>query len=161
MKEPIMSFRITGLPPEPFRPLFNLTQEELAAKGIKRYIADSKSTRLDRIEIRKAEPGEVVLLLNYTHQPANNPYHQSHAIYVAQGATQCYDRIDAVPEVLRTRTLSLRAYDKDDLIVDADLVEGPKLEGLIERFFANPEVAYIHTHYAKHGCYAGRIDRVS
>jgi hypothetical protein len=160
-EELTMSFRITGLSPEPFRALFNLPDEELNARGIKRYIADSKPGFPDRIELRDAELGEAVLLLNYTHQPANNPYHASHAIIVAEGAKQRYDRIDEVPHAMRIRTLSLRAYDANDLIVDADLVDGRALEELIGRFFDNSKVTYIQAHYAKHGCYAGRIDRVS
>ena len=156
-----MSFRITGLSPEPFRPLFGLPDEQLAAKGVKRYIADSKPGFPDRVEIRDAEPGESLLLLNYTHQPANTPYNSSHAIFVLESAKERYNRIDEVPEALRLRTLSLRAFDKDDFIVDADLVDGRKIEGLIEQYLDNPKVVYIHAHYAKYGCYAGRIDRVS
>jgi Protein of unknown function (DUF1203) len=156
-----MSFRITGLSPEPFRPLFGLTDEQLAAKGMKRYIADSKPGFPDRIELRDAEPGESLLLLNYAHQPANSPYNSNYAIFVLESAKERYNRIDAVPEALRVRTLSLRAFDKDDFVVDADLVDGRKIEGLIEQYFNNPRVAYIHAHYAKFGCYAGRIDRVS
>jgi len=57
--------------------------------------------------------------------------------------------------------LSLRAFDASDLIVDADLVEGCKVEELIGRFFDNSKVAYLQAHYARYGCYAGRIGRVS
>lgn len=156
-----MSFRITGLSPEPFRPLFGLPDEQLAAKGVKRYIADSKPGFPDRVELRDAEPGESLLLLNYTHQPANSPYNSSYAIFVVESAKERYNRIDEVPEVLRVRTLSLRAFDKEGFVVDADLVDGRKIEGLIEQFLNNPKVAYVHAHYAKYGCYAGRIDRVS
>ncbi len=155
-----MSFRITGLSPEPFRHLFGLSETELAAITVRRYVADAKPGFPDRIEMRDAEPGESLLLLNYTHQPANTPYRASHAIFVREGADQRYDRTDEVPEAMRLRTLSLRAFDKDDLIVAADLVEGGKAEGLIERLFGNPQVAYIQAHFAKYGCYAGRIDRV-
>ncbi len=45
-------------------------------------------------------------------------------------------------------------------MVDADLVDGREAETLIARLFADPQVAYIHAHYAKRGCYAARIDRV-
>jgi len=160
-QEPIMSFRITGLAPEPFRPLFGLDDAQLAAKGIKRCVADSKPGFPDRIELRDAEPGESLLLLNYTHQPANSPYRSSHAIFVLEGARGRYDRIDEVPEVFRPRLLSLRAFDEQGLMVDADLVDGREVEGLIERFLGNDAVAYIQAHYAKRGCYAGRIERVS
>ena len=53
----------------------------------------------------------------------------------------------------------LRAFAADHMMVDADLVEGNEVEGLIEKLLANPEVAYVQAHWAKHGCYAARIDR--
>lgn len=155
-----MSFRITGLSPEPFRSLFGSADEELAAKGAIRHVADAKPGFPDRIELRDAEPGQRLLLLNYMHQPANTPYRACHAIYVLEGATERYDRIDEVPEAFRPRTLSLRAFDETGLMVDADLVEGRVMEGLIERLFSKPKVAYIQAHYARFGCYAGRVDRV-
>jgi hypothetical protein len=154
-----MSFRITGLSPEPFRHLFGLSDTELAAKGAKRYRADKSPGFPDRIEIRDAHPGETLLLLNYTHQPADSPYHASHAIFVLEGAQQRYDQIGEIPTAMRIRTLSLRAFDNDHFIVNADLAEGAKAESVIQRFFDDPKVAYIQAHYAKYGCYAGRIER--
>jgi len=155
-----MSFRITGLSPEPFRHLFGLPDEDLQRRGAKRCVVDRKPGYPDRIEVRDAEPGETVLLVNHTHQPADNPYRASHAIFVREGAETAYDQVDEVPEVIRRRLLSLRAFDPADLMVDADVVDGRQVEQVIERFFANPGVAYIHAHYAKRGCYAARIDRV-
>ena len=76
-----------------------------------------------------------------------------------ESAVTAYDRTDEIPEPMRLRSLSLRAFDAHDLMIDADLAEGRELEGVIERFFANPAVAYMHAHYAKRGCYAARIDR--
>jgi hypothetical protein len=66
--------------------------------------------------------------------------------------------VDEIPEVLRIRPISLRAFDASGGMVDADLIEGD-LEPTIARLFGNPEAAYIHAHYAKRGCYAARIDR--
>lgn len=155
-----MPFRITGLSPAPFRALYGLSDDELATHGAKRYVADKKPGFPDRIEVRDAEPGETLLLLNYTHQPADNPYRASHAIFVREGAETAYDRIDEIPDVMRVRPLSMRAFDFEDTMVDADIVDGREVEGVIDRFFDNPQVAYIHAHYAKRGCYAALIDRV-
>jgi hypothetical protein len=154
-----MTFRIRGLDPEPFQDLFGLPADDLRARGVVRYLVDGKPGFPDRIELRDAEPGESVLLLNYTHQPADNPYRSSHAIFVREGATSVYDRVGEVPQVIRIRPISLRAFDCDDLMVDADVVDGREIEGVISRFFADPRVAYLHAHYAKRGCYAARIDR--
>jgi Protein of unknown function (DUF1203) len=154
-----MSFRISGLSSEPFRPLYGLSDEELARRGVTRYIVDHTPGFPDRIEMRDADVGERVLLLNHVCQPANTPYRASHAIFVREGAEHGYDEIDQVPEVMRRRLLSLRAYDAAGMMLDADVVDGREIEGVITRLFQPPQVAYIHAHNAKRGCYSGRIDR--
>ncbi|HLZ67255.1 MAG TPA: DUF1203 domain-containing protein [Aliidongia sp.] len=155
-----MNFRIIGLSPEPFRHLFGLSDEELARHGARRCTVDEKPGFPDRIEIRDADVGQSVLLVNYTHQPADTPYRASHAIFVREGAEVPYDRIGEIPEALRRRTISLRAFDADHLMVDADLAPGLELESLIERLLSDPKVAYLQAHYAKRGCYAARIERI-
>ena len=154
-----MAFRITGLSPEPFRHLFGLPDEELAKRGVRRVRVDANPGYPDRIEMRDAEPGETVLLLNHVCQPADTPYRASHAIFVREGAAQAYDAVDEIPAVMRNRLLSLRAFDAEGMMCDADVVEGQAIVPLIERLFADPAVSYIHVHNARPGCYSGRIDR--
>ena len=155
-----MSFRITGVSPSAYQPLYGLSDEELAARGAIRYVVDQKPGYPDRVEMREGEIGETVLLVNHFSQLADNPYRASHAIFVREGAVAAYDAVDEVPEVMRGRLLSLRAFDQDDMMVDADVIDGNQIETTIERFFSNPAVKYIHAHNAKRGCYSGRIDRV-
>jgi len=153
-----MSFRITGLSPEPFRHLYGLSDQELARHGVRRCIADKNHGFPDRVEMRDASVGEKLLLLNHVCQPADTPYRASHAIFVREGAEHAYDRVGEIPEVMRTRLLSLRAYDATGMMLDADVVDGQQIEPVIERLFASSQVACIHVHNAKRGCYAGRID---
>jgi hypothetical protein len=155
-----MSFRITGLSPEPFRHLFGLSTEELARHGARRIVVDHAPGYPDRIAVRDAEPGESVLLVNYTHQPADTPFRASYAIYVREGAEAAYDQVDAVPEAMRRRTISLRGFDADHMLVDAALADGKALAGSVAELFADPRIAYIQAHYAAPGCYAARIDRI-
>ncbi|TAK45094.1 MAG: DUF1203 domain-containing protein, partial [Betaproteobacteria bacterium] len=42
---------------------------------------------------------------------------------------------------------------------DAEVADGRSVEGLIRRYLEDPEVAYLHLHYARRGCYACRVDR--
>ncbi len=155
-----MGYRITGLSAKPFRYLYGLSNQDLESYGAKRYVADNAPGYPDRIEMRDAGLGESLILVNHTYQPAKNAYHGRHAIFVLEGAENTYDTIDIIPEVLRIRPISLRAFDKNHEIIDADLIDGSKLETLIRHFFDNPQVIYLHAHNAKRGCYAGRIDRV-
>jgi len=101
-----VTFRITGLDPQPFRHLFGLPANELRKLGVMRYLVDAKPGFPDRIEVRDAEPGESVLLLNYAHQPADNPYRSSHAIFVTEGVETPAEYIDEVPPVFGPRVLS-------------------------------------------------------
>lgn len=154
-----MSFRVSGLSPQPFLDLYGLSDAELADRGVIRYVADKKPGFPDRVEMRDGEPGETFLLLNHVCQPEETPYRATHAIFVREGAQQAYDRIDEIPEVMRIRLLSLRAYDTKGMMVDAAVAEGTDIEDVIELFFADSRVSYIHAHNAARGCYSGRIDR--
>lgn len=155
-----MSFLISGLDPTPFRHLYGLADEALAGYGAKRCVADASPGYPDRVEIRDAEPGETLLLLNYQHQPADTPYRASHAIFVREGATQAYRGVDVIPEAVRVRPISLRSFNAAGEMVDADLADGNELIPVIDRLLANLEVTYLHAHYAKRGCYAARIERI-
>jgi hypothetical protein len=153
-----MSFQITGLSPDTFAPLFNLPDEELAKHRAKRVTVRGPGYP-ERIEMRDAQPGEVLLLVNYEHQPADTPYRAAHAVYVREGATTTYSAIDELPEVMVKRLLSLRAFSNKHMLVEADVVEGSEAIPVIERMLANEKIAYIQAHYAKPGCFAATIQR--
>ena len=154
-----MSFRITGLDPQPFLRFYGLSDEALAAHGVRRMTVDKSPGFPDRIELRDLKIGEKALLLNYMHQPADTPYRSSHAVFVREGAHSPLDVTDEVPEVIRRRLISLRAFSWDGDMIGADLVDGEKIESLISAFFDNSDAAYLHAHYAKQGCFAAKITR--
>lgn len=153
-----MSFRISGLPAQPFDELFALSDEALAARRAKRMVADREHGYPCRISLTDAEPGQTVMLLNFEHQPADSPFHSNYAIYIREGEQQ-YDEVDLVPDQLRRRLLSVRGFDSHGMLRDADVAQGTALEPLIERLFGDENVAYLHVHIARPGCYAARVDR--
>jgi len=153
-----MSFRISGLPAAEFSQWFTLSDEELARRHAVRRTADSKPGYPCRISLTDAEPGDEVLLINHEHLAVDSPYRSRHAIYIRAGE-QTFDAIDDVPAMLRSRLLSLRAFDAHGMLVNADVVDGRQLEAGIAQLFEDAAVAYIHAHFAKPGCYAARIER--
>lgn len=155
-----MSYRIVGLDPAPFAPLFGLPDDALAARGMRRVVVGAEGGVPDRVELRDLVEGEVALLVNHVHQPANTPYRASHAVYVREGATVATVVDSRVPEVMRRRLLSLRAFDAAHMMVDADVVEGVNADARLRAMFANVGVAYIHAHYARPGCFAARVERL-
>jgi len=140
-------------------PLFNLSDSGLANMQASRMVADAKPGFPCRISLADAEPGEVVILVNFEHQPADSPYRSSHAIFVREQAEQAFPAVGEVPEALSSRLISLRAFDKTHFMLAAEVVEGELLAEIIPATFDNPEVSYVHLHHAKQGCYAARVTR--
>lgn len=154
-----MSFVITGLDPAPFEHLYGLSDEALARVGALRIRADARPGFPCRVTLEDVEPGADVLLVNYEHLPVATPYRSRHAIFVRDGADRAARYVDRVPEQLRVRLLSVRAFDDAGMMTDADVFDGGDLATRIDGFFADPLVAYLHVHNAKRGCFAARVDR--
>lgn len=153
-----MNFRFSGISAAPFRHLFALSDEDLAARDTSRWVAGPGDTLPCRVSLTDAAPGERLILTNYEHQPARSPYRSTGPIFVREAAVEPYGGAE-VPPVVRTRLVSLRAYDAAGMILDADVVEGRVIEPVLERLFANDDAAYLHIHNAKRGCFSCRVDR--
>ena len=155
-----MDFMITGLCAEPYRHLFGLPDEELLAHGARRYIADESPGFPDRIEMRDAEIGEALLLVNHVSVAQDTPYRASHAIFILEGAVEAWQSRNTIPAVMTRRLLSLRAFDADGMIVDAQLAQGERDQcDAINQLLALRGVDHIDAHFALRGCFSGRIVR--
>jgi hypothetical protein len=155
-----MSFAIRGLSPEEFRPLFGLPDDALAARGIMRRTADAKPGFPCRITLEDAEPGETLLLLNFESHKAPTPYRSSYAIFVNERAVEAATYIDTLPPVMTHRPIALRIFNRDGMLIGADLGRaGDETKAKIEAIFERKDAAYIHAHNAMHGCFAAAIER--
>src|SRR5438477_13044900 len=125
-----MNVRVRGLSPEPFAPLFQLDDGELAKHGAARRIADAPHSFPCRVSLEDAAPGEELLLLTYPHLDVATPYRGAGPIYVRRGAKAAFDGINEIPDQLRRRLLSLRAYDADGWMLDSEVAPGSEIEPL-------------------------------
>jgi hypothetical protein len=148
------SFRLVGLPFESFAHLFALSDAELSARNARRVFATTKPGYPCRVSLADADIGDELLLLPFEHQPANSPYRSSGPIFVRKAAVP--GRLDAgvVPDYVRTRLISVRAYDQAHLMTDALVCDGAGAAAAIQAMFAREEVAYIHLHNANRGCFS-------
>lgn len=153
------AFQFVALRPEPFAPLFELGDAQLREVGARRLVADEKPGFPCRVSLADAEVGETVLLVAFTHHDVPSPYRASGPIYVRQGAKTPSLAVGEIPEMLRHRLLSLRAYDEAAMLVGAEVVEGRELEAAIRGLFARDAVSYLHVHNARPGCYNCRVIR--
>ncbi len=154
-----MNFRIQGLPPGLFTPLFGQPDEALRRSGAERIVVAQSPGYPDRITLDDVPVGQTVLLLNHVHQPEDTPFRASHAIYVRERAPAAFDAVNVVPPALQRRLIALRAFDHRHHMIDADIAPGADLPALIRRMLADPAAGYLHAHYAKWGCFAARVDR--
>ena len=154
-----MTYRITGLDPAPYKPLFGLSGDELAKLGIVRMTV-TDPTFPCRVSLTDRAIGESVLLLNHVSHDVANPYRTTHAIFVTETDQAAAEFIDEVPPVFETRTLSLRGFDKDGMMAEAILTQPGGADAGIRKLFANPEIATIHAHNATRGCFSAKIERI-
>jgi hypothetical protein len=154
-----MPFQIHALPAEPFAALSALSDADLAARLVQRQLVESCPGYPCRVSLEDARVGETVYLLHYTHQAAATPFRASHAIYVREGVACAAVPPGEVPEMIRNRIISLRAFDASGMMVNADLAEGEVVATRIESLFQHPDTDYLHLHFAKQGCFAARVSR--
>jgi hypothetical protein len=154
-----MTYRIQGLSPAPFAPLFGLPDDELAARGAQRVTADKDFGFPCRITLEDARPGDTLILLNHVSQDAATPYRASHAIYVREGASEPARYVDETPPVFDGRTLSLRGFDAEGMMQGALLALPGEADARIRELFDQPGIVSIHAHNATRGCFAARIER--
>ncbi len=155
-----MSFQIHALPAAPFQQLFSLSDEELLAHKAVRRKATAFPGAPCRISLQDANEGEEVILVQYKHMAVNSPYASSHAIYVRKDVEQAKLSIGEIPELISKRLISVRAFSANDMLVNADVVEGTSLVESIQKMFSIPQAEYLHLHYAQPGCFAASVTRV-
>ncbi|RPH59032.1 MAG: DUF1203 domain-containing protein [Acidobacteria bacterium] len=153
------SFQLIALESEQFAPLFKQSDEELAAIGARRMVVDEEPGFPCRVSLVDGEVGETVILLNFPHHNVSSPYRASGPIFVRGSARTAKPAVGEIPIMFRHRLLSIRGYDAAAIMVAAEVVQGSKLEEVIERLFSNDSVRYLHVHNAGPGCYNCRVVR--
>lgn len=153
-----MSYVVRGLDPTPFRPLFGLSDEELAKRGAVRMMV-TDPTFPCRVSLTDRAIGEKVLLLNHVSHDVANPYRATHAIFVTEADEEPAEYLNEVPPVFKSRVLSLRGFDKDGMMADAILTQPGEADTGIRKLFENPEIRTIHAHNATRGCFSAKIER--
>ncbi len=152
-------FQVVPLARETFANVLGKSDEELRAIGGRRMVADEQPGFPCRVSLVDAEPGEEVVLVPFTHHDVTSPYRASGPIFVRVNAETAKLEVSEVPALLRSRLLSLRAYDRGAMMVTADVVEGNELELHISRLFGDQRVEYLQVHNARPGCFNCEIRR--
>jgi hypothetical protein len=84
----------------------------------------------------------------------DSPYRSAHAIFVKDGAVSKTCQSGQIPEIVQTYLLSIRVFDANNMMVDADVCEDDQIEQRLVKFMANDEVEYLHLHTARRGFFS-------
>lgn len=154
-----MAYRIEGLAPEPFAPLFAMSDDELELLRARRVTADARPGFPCRVSLEDAEPGEQLILIHHVSNEVAGPFRSAYAIYVRESARQAATYVDETPPVFAGRTIALRGLDAEGDLRAALLAPPGEADARIVELFQRPEIASIHAHNAAAGCFAARIVR--
>jgi hypothetical protein len=106
-----------------------------------------------------AQDADGVVLASVMPFRGESPYAARSPVYVhAERCSGYSENTGVIPEMLRGRLLSVRAYDGAHMLTGTEVLQGTELEGAIERLLDDGPGAYLHVHFAGPGCYACRID---
>ena len=111
--------------------------------------------------LRRARPGEELILASYSPFAKPGPYHEYGPVFVLAHPSDEEISRDALPfatNYLREQFV-LRAYSHDEEILDAALLGPIDAEHALARFLAREDVAFVHARFPVYGCFALRIDR--
>ena len=153
-----MTYRIAGLDPADFAPLWAMDDAELALRGAKRAIADADRGFPCRVTLEDAREGEPLLLVHHVHHDVAGPYRSAFAIFVREQAEQAV-YVDECPPCFDGRTLSLRGFDGQGTLAEARLAAPDEADAAIRALLADGRIDYINAHNAAAGCFAARIER--
>lgn len=155
-----MTYRFESLDPAVFTPLAALDDAELAARHIVVSTVQPGDRAPCRLTLENTPAGEIVLLLNHTHQPTPSPYGARGPIYIRKAALGRAPVVTAtLPAMLVGRQLSVRAYDVAGMIVDGAVVEAADLRTHLDALFQRADVDEVHLHFPGRGCYAAKAVR--
>ena len=154
-------FKIKEIAIDKVAHLFELNSKELEKREIHTIIADSNPGFPCRVSLKEANIGEKIFAFNYQHHDVRSPYRASGPIFVRENAIPANLNTNEIPEILEHRLLSVRAYDRKAMMIDAKTVKGEHLRPTIHELFSNGEIAYLQVHNSSHGCYNCQIDRVT
>lgn len=118
-----------------------------------------------RDALRRARPGEEVILASFCPYTLNGPYKEFGPVFVLAQPDPQPVRRDVLPIAADPETsylqerFALRAYGRNEWIVDSAFVTRDLAQETVERFLARDDVAFVQARYPGHGCFACRIER--
>ncbi len=113
-----------------------------------------------RDQLRRAQPGERLILCSYQAVPLPSIFAEIGPIYISADLPPAASPpAGTLPAGYFPRTFAVRAYDEHNAIVESALVEPDAAPDKIAALLARPGVVHVHARFGGHGCFACRCER--
>lgn len=141
------------------RPIDRASADALRDAAGEIYVAGETPGYPCRQCLRDADIGEELILVSHDPFTTDSPYRSASPIFLHQNA--CEPPVDPseLPAQLTGRQLSVRSFDRHEMMIDATVVGGQELGATIQAFFSDEASARIHVHNANRGCWAVSVER--
>ena len=152
-------FRCVPIPSETAE-RFRLTGIDDNGNTLRRVTAEAGAAPC-RHCLRNGRAGEAMLLGSYNLPGPLGIYWTPSPIFIHAEPCELFDLPDKVPETVRGRLVSVRAYDRDDqcLYDLGEAVDGGQVDAPLARAITDPRTKFVNIHTAKPGCLLVRVER--
>lgn len=114
--------------------------------------------------LRRAAPGEAIVLASYCPFEQATPYKEFGPVFVMADAARDTDLPNSLTALMHNGYLAeqfvLRAYSAAERIVNGIVVTREQGEDQLQALLRDPEVRFVLVRFAGYGCYACRIERL-
>ena len=139
---------------------FRLTRQDHHGNNVKIFNSERGGLPCRRC-LNETAGGEDVLLGSYSLLRPGGVYWTPSPIFVHTGQCRRYDAVDHIPDIVRRRLVSLRAYGEDDMVLyDLGVIsDGRAIDAPLQHILADARCSYVNIHTAKPGCMLCRVER--
>jgi len=141
------------------QPISAAAAHELRELGGAIYVADEKPGFPCRQCLLDAEIGDELILVSHDPFTTDTPYRSASPIFLHREPCRPPVSLQELPEQLTCRTLSVRAFNAEAMMIDAAIIDGKALEQTLTELFEDMASSSIHIHNADRGCWATSVKR--
>ena len=115
--------------------------------------------------LRRARPGEALILASYSPFSLPGPYHEFGPVFILRDTSPATVNTQALPLApvadYFKDTLVLRAYTASERIVDGFVVTAEDAEARLQGLWERDEVAFVLARFAGYGCFGCCLRRAA
>ena len=106
-----------------------------------------------------AEIGDELILVSHDPFTTASPYRSASPIFIHRSRCEPPGNLHDPTTQLTLRRLSVRSFDRNEMMINAAVIDGHDLGDTISEFFVEQTADRLHVHNADRGCWAVAVER--